>query len=63
MIEKDHDDFDLTDAATGVVTIPLSATDTNQKDGNYIGELKIIFSASNIDLSSDISIKIDESVI
>ena len=33
-------DFDKTDALTGVVTVYLSAVDTNQLEDDYLGELQ-----------------------
>lgn len=50
--------FDKTDGANGIVTCPISATQTNQTPGKYTGELKTQISASNIDKSSDILIRI-----
>lgn len=55
--------FDKTSAALGIVTVPLSETDLDQAYGDYVGELKIVFSGSNIDKSADISIEIQKAVI
>lgn len=49
-------------AATGIVTVPLSATDTDLDQGEYIGELKTFFSATNIDKSADITVVIEQAV-
>ena len=49
-------------AATGIVTVPLLATDTDLDQGEYIGELRTFFSATNIDKSADITIIIEEAV-
>ena len=63
VIEKADAVFGKVLAATGIVTVPLLATDTNQPQGEYVGELKIFFVATNIDKSSDITIIIEQAVI
>jgi len=63
LIEKIDSDFNKSQATAGIVTVELSAIDTNQDMGNYVGELKTTFSASNIDKSADIDIQIDRAVI
>lgn len=63
LIEKEDAAFDKTDAATGIVKLPLSATDTNQTPGDHVGELRVTFAADNIDKSADIEIKIDKAII
>lgn len=55
--------FDKTLAALGIVTVPLSSTDLDLEYGDYVGEFKITFSATNIDKSADISIEIQQAVI
>jgi hypothetical protein len=62
LVSKADGDFDKTDAATGVVTVPLSATNLDLTPGKYYGELRTTFSASNIDKSGDITIKIEKAV-
>jgi hypothetical protein len=62
-ISKGNADFGVASAASGIVTVDLSATDLTLSDGAYVGELKVIFSASNIDKSSDIAITIEKAVI
>lgn len=47
-----HDDFDLTDASSGIVTVGLTTSDTGIDEGNYVAQLKTRFSATNIDLSN-----------
>jgi hypothetical protein len=51
-------DFDKSEGLSGILRITLSSTDTNQTPGTYIGELKIVIDADNVDKSSDIMIKI-----
>ena len=63
IIEKLNATFDKSEAATSILYVPLSATDTNQTPGFYYGELKITFAASNIDKSADIIIEIEHAVI
>lgn len=62
LVSKVDGDFDKSQAAVGIVTVPLSSTDLNQEDGRYIGELVITFGVSNLDRSADIDIKIEEAV-
>jgi len=54
--------FDKTNAATGILTIDISATDSNIPNKYYIGELKILFTSSNIDKSVDIDFIITKTV-
>lgn len=62
LIEKAHASFDMSQAVSGIVTVPVSAADTSLYPGRYEGELKTTFSASNIDKSADIIIDIERSV-
>ena len=62
-IIKAHVDFDLTDIAERKIKIQFSEADLDIDQGKYIGELKTTFTAANIDRSSDLTIKIDESVL
>lgn len=62
VISKESAAFDVTDASTGVITVTLTSTDTNQTPTSYIGELKIKFSDDSIDKSEDLAIKIDQAV-
>jgi len=52
--------FDKTNGASGIVTFPLSATNTNQTPGFYTGEIKVVLTASNIDKSDDIKFTIEK---
>lgn len=63
VVEKADGDFDKTDAATGIVTVELDATDTDQFAGKYYGELKTVFAAGGTDKSDDIIIRIEQAVI
>ncbi len=54
--------FDKTQAALGIVTVPLSATDLDLAQGEYGGELKMYFSAANIDKSADITVVIKQAM-
>ena len=62
IITKADGDFDKTQAANGIVTCILTATDTDRSADDFVGELKIYFSASNVDKSSTINISIKEAV-
>lgn len=61
-ITKNDAAFDKTNAASGIVLLPLSATDLNLSAGTYYGEMKTYFSSANIDKSNDITVIIQESV-
>lgn len=63
LIEKSNEDFNTDDAASGIVKVSLSASDLNLDAGNYIGELRITFSATNIDKSADLDFNVKPAVI
>jgi hypothetical protein len=55
--------FGKTQAALGIVTVELSATDTNQPPGTYIGELKCSWmGGAVIDKSADFYLQIKQAV-
>lgn len=58
---KSHDDFDMTDAATGIVTFDVDSTDTANA-GTFLAELKATFSETSLDISSRLTIWIKEAV-
>jgi hypothetical protein len=62
-ISKTNTDFGKTSAASGIVTLALSAADLTQAAGTYLGELKAIFSASSIAKSNDLVVVIEGAVI
>ncbi len=62
-ISKSNSDFTRTDEENGIVGLPLDDTDTDIDAVEYTCELKVEFSASNIDKSVDMDLKIDEAVI
>jgi len=62
-IEKEDADFDKTDIATGIVTCPLSATDTDIDAGNYFGELKTMVSGSDVDKSQTFVVKVNTAIV
>lgn len=62
VFEKADGDFNKTDASIGVVSVPLSATDTNQTPGGYTGELRTVFAVDNVDKSEDVFIEIERAV-
>ena len=61
-IAKNDGNFNKTQAASGIVDVDISSSNSNLPAANYIGELKIIFSATNIDKSADITFTIEEAV-
>jgi hypothetical protein len=62
IISKLDADFDKSQAASGVVTLPLAEANLTQAPGNYWAELKVVFSAADIDKSEDILFVIQEPV-
>lgn len=64
IFSKDDVDFDKSLAASGIVSVFLTSTDTNQTPGTYVGELKMIYSESpaEIEKSADITIEIVKAV-
>lgn len=64
LIEKDDDDFNKDDLATGYAKMTLTATDTAEIDeGTYISELKTILASDDIDKSNNIDFTLEKSVI
>ena len=65
MISKADAAFDKTDAATGVVVLPLSTTDLNVNNinaGVYDAELKTTIAADDIDKSSTIKFTVERAL-
>ena len=64
IISKVDADFDKTQAALGIVSVYLSATDTDQLEDDYVGELKCSWAGTPamIDKSADFTISIKRSV-
>ena len=62
VINKKDTDFDKTQAINGIVSVYISDQDTNQDPWAYVGELKVVFSASSIDKSADLTIIIEQAV-
>jgi len=65
-ITKVTADFDVTDAATGLILCTLETTDlafSAIAEGVYLSELKIVFTAvTDVDISSNVSFKVDRSL-
>lgn len=61
LITKNDSDFNKVQASSGIVSFVLDSTDTD-RDGHFMGELKIQFSTSNIDKSGTIDIEILKSL-
>lgn len=62
MISKTDSHFDKTQAASGIVDLPILATDTAIPAATYTGELKTVFTATNIDKSADITFVVEQAV-
>jgi hypothetical protein len=61
-ITKADGTFGKVDAENGIVTLPLSASDLDLDAEVYECELKVEFSASNIDKSTHIELTIEEAI-
>jgi hypothetical protein len=59
---KDDLDFDKSQAANGIVSVNLSAEDTDQPEATYIGELKFAWAESVIKKSEDFFVQIKRAV-
>ena len=55
-------DFDKTQAASGIVAVDLSAEDTDQPEGTYVGELKCEWAGPAIKKSEDFFFQIKRAV-
>jgi hypothetical protein len=58
VVSKVDGDFGRAGEATGVVTIFLTGTDTTQTPGNYVGELKILFTGSPVAVDKSVDLDI-----
>jgi hypothetical protein len=62
-ITKDDTAFNKDLAASGIVSVPLTATDTNIAEGDYIGELKCSWaSGATINKSTDFLLQIKKAI-
>ncbi len=62
---KDHGDFDLSQAAQGIVSVFLADNDTLQTPGPYLGELKVTFPGAppaTVEKSGDLALTIERAV-
>lgn len=55
-------EIDKSGAVSGVIFVPLSSTNLNQTPGKYVAELKIYFSADNIDKSDNIDFIVERAI-
>ena len=65
VFSKEHSDFDLSQAAQGIVSVFLTGTDTNQVPGPYVGELKVSFPGTppaTVEKSGDLTVIIEAAV-
>lgn len=62
---KDHDAFDLSQAAQGIVSVFLADTDTQQTPGPYVGEMTVTFpgaAPNTVEKSGDLALSIERAV-
>ncbi len=62
VLQKDHADFDVTNAATGIVKCTLSETDTDLSPRLYYSELKVWFSTTSVEKSRDILFNLERAI-
>lgn len=62
IVNKANAVFDKTKAAAGVVTVSITAVETAQTPGKYVGELRVEETAAQIDKSVDIDVNIVKSI-
>jgi len=62
-IQVAHASFDLTNAATGIITMPLSRTDTNLTPASYVGQLELDFGGNNRAFSDIVALEIKTPII
>jgi hypothetical protein len=62
IFSKADADFNKTQAAQGIVSVNLTATDTNQPEGTYIVELKCVWAGPVIKKSEDFFLQIKRAV-
>lgn len=64
IFSKDDADFDKGQAAQGIITVFLTAADTAQTPGPYVGELKVSWpgNPARVDKSSNLALIIEEAV-
>lgn len=54
--------FDKTDAATGIILVPILEADSNQTPKTYEGEVKTVFSGGDIDKTDDFDFVVEEAI-
>jgi hypothetical protein len=59
---KNDGDFNKVQAAQGMVSVFLTATDTNKEPGTYVGELKASFPGNVVEKSGDWLVLIEPAV-
>lgn len=62
LVSKADGDFDKSQAAIGIVTVPLSSSDTDMAPIMYVGEVTVTFGVSRVEKSGDINIKVERAV-
>lgn len=62
IFSKDDQEFDHSQAANGIVSVNLTATDTNQPEATYIGELRCAWDGPVIKKSEDFFLQINRAV-
>jgi hypothetical protein len=59
---KDDQEFDKSQAANGIVSVNLSAEDTDQPEATYIGELRCAWAGTVIKKSEDFFLQVKRAV-
>jgi hypothetical protein len=61
-ISKADTDFSKTLASSGIVSVNLTGTDTNQPEGTYVGELKCAWTGPVVKKSDDFFLQVKQAV-
>ena len=61
LVTKENADFDKTESASQIVTCVLTSSDLDM-NGDYVSELKTVFTVTNVDKSPTFSVHIDKAV-
>ena len=62
VMQKTHTAFDITSVAAGEVLVTLTATNTDQPAGKYIGEIRVVLASGAVHKSTDITIEIENAI-
>ncbi len=62
VFSKGDEEFQKAQAAAGIVTVFLTASDLDQEAGPYVGELRVRYPDGTIDKSADLRLVVQQSI-